>query len=85
MFRIVIKDSVEDRVLTVQDRKRDLANVAFGVTDSSASAKAKGRVTRLDDIKMLLGRRGSQQQGVAGPSGSFVGDNIGAGPTASAS
>ncbi|KAJ3293783.1 hypothetical protein HDU79_011900 [Rhizoclosmatium sp. JEL0117] len=63
VFRMVVKGSVEDRVLQIQDRKRGLVGDAFGGGSSSSGngavgngAGARGREMRMEELKVLLGR-----------------------------
>ncbi|KAI9324011.1 SNF2 family N-terminal domain-containing protein [Obelidium mucronatum] len=65
VFRLVMKGTVEERVLQIQDRKRGLIGDAFGGTTtgagggaggSSAGAGSRGREARMEELKMLLGR-----------------------------
>ena len=51
VWRLVMEDSVEERVLDVQARKRELVGLAFG---DKADGK-KARETRMADLAQLLG------------------------------
>lgn len=51
MWRLVMEDSIEERVLDVQERKRKLMLAAFRET---AKKKAEGRATRMADFETLL-------------------------------
>jgi SNF2 family DNA or RNA helicase len=47
VYRLVARDTVEERILALQQRKRELARAALG------AAEAAARVTR-DDLLALL-------------------------------
>ena len=49
VFRLVMKDSVEERVLEIQKRKRTIVSDAFGEKKKEVS-----RETRLADLNLLL-------------------------------
>ncbi|KAJ5191693.1 uncharacterized protein N7498_010678 [Penicillium cinerascens] len=51
MWRLVIEDSIEERVLDIQKRKRELMLAAFRET---AKKKAEDRATRVADLETLL-------------------------------
>ncbi|KAJ5958320.1 Zinc finger RING-type [Penicillium vulpinum] len=51
VWRLVMENSIEDRVLAIQERKRDLMLAAFRET---AKKKAEDRGTRVADLESLL-------------------------------
>lgn len=51
MWRLVIEDSIEERVLSIQERKRELMLAAFRETSKK---KAEDRATRVADLETLL-------------------------------
>lgn len=51
-WRLIIEDSIEDRVLAIQETKRKLMLAAFRET---ATKKRDDRTTRIADIEQLLG------------------------------
>jgi SWI/SNF-related matrix-associated actin-dependent regulator of chromatin subfamily A3 len=51
VFRLVMKDSIEDRVLDIQKRKRELMMVAFA---EKKGKRGNERGARLADIQSLL-------------------------------
>ncbi|KAJ5223581.1 hypothetical protein N7468_008123 [Penicillium chermesinum] len=51
VWRLVVEDSIEERVLDIQKRKRDLMNAAFRETGKK---KAEDRATRIADLESLL-------------------------------
>ncbi|KAL5360340.1 SNF2 family N-terminal domain-containing protein [Aspergillus floccosus] len=51
VWRLVMEDSIEDRVLAIQDVKRQLMSAAFRETKK----KAEDRATRVADLEKLLG------------------------------
>ncbi|KAJ5134623.1 hypothetical protein N7526_005988, partial [Penicillium atrosanguineum] len=51
MWRLVIEDSIEERVLEIQKRKRELMLTAFRETSKK---KAEDRATRVADLETLL-------------------------------
>ncbi|KAJ3328022.1 hypothetical protein HDU76_010727 [Blyttiomyces sp. JEL0837] len=56
VFRLVVQGTVEERVLDVQQRKIRLVNEAFGDAPVSVQ-QSRGREQRLEDLKILLGRK----------------------------
>ncbi|GES66884.1 SNF2 family helicase [Aspergillus terreus] len=52
VWRLVMEDSIEDRVLAIQDVKRQLMSAAFRETSKK---KAEDRATRVADLEKLLG------------------------------
>lgn len=52
VWRLVMEDSIEERVLDVQTDKRQLVQTAFG--EGAGGKRGKERVTRLADIERLL-------------------------------
>ena len=52
--RITIKNSVEDRILELQDQKRKLVSAALNEEGRSDAAQAATRLT-LDDLRFLFG------------------------------
>lgn len=52
VWRLVVEESIEERVLDIQKRKRDLMNTAFRETGKK---KAEDRATRIADLETLLG------------------------------
>lgn len=51
VWRLVVEESIEERVLDIQKRKRDLMNTAFRETGKK---KAEDRATRMADLESLL-------------------------------
>jgi SWI/SNF-related matrix-associated actin-dependent regulator of chromatin subfamily A3 len=51
VFRLVMRDSIEDRVIAVQKRKRDLMMLAFAERQGK---RGKETAARLADIESLL-------------------------------
>lgn len=51
MWRLVMENSVEERVLDIQGEKRELVSKAFQEKDAKGK---KAKVTRMADIKKLL-------------------------------
>ncbi|KAI5795352.1 SNF2 family helicase [Peziza echinospora] len=71
VWRLVVEDSIEEKVLKIQEAKRELVGRAFkeeedaDAASSSTSGKkktrrGKGRETRLADLQMLLSRTPAQ-------------------------
>lgn len=60
VYKLTIADTVEERILQLQDKKRDLANAAIGEGDMAARAKA----AKMDmkDIMFLFGH-GAERNG----------------------
>jgi SWI/SNF-related matrix-associated actin-dependent regulator of chromatin subfamily A3 len=56
VFRLVIKDSIEDRVIEIQQRKRKMISEAFDEKKGGNQARA----AKMTDLKLLLSgkRRG---------------------------
>ncbi|KAL9108964.1 MAG: hypothetical protein Q9227_006360 [Pyrenula ochraceoflavens] len=54
VFRLVMEGSIEERVLEIQAKKRELTNVAFGEGTSGRRKRGEEKVGRLRDIEMLL-------------------------------
>lgn len=52
VFRLVMEDSIEERVLEIQQRKRELMMTAF---QEKSSKRGNERAARLGDIEKLLG------------------------------
>lgn len=52
VWRLVMEDSIEERVLDIQERKRKLMSAAFR---ESSKKKAEDRATRVADLENLLG------------------------------
>ncbi|KAJ3037581.1 hypothetical protein HDV00_001468 [Rhizophlyctis rosea] len=51
VFRIVIRNTIEERVMQLQEKKRKLARKAFGEKKSTEEVRA----TRLEDLRALVG------------------------------
>jgi SWI/SNF-related matrix-associated actin-dependent regulator of chromatin subfamily A3 len=49
VFRLIMKDSIEDRVMDIQRRKRELMMVAFAERQGK-----RGKETSVADIERLL-------------------------------
>ena len=49
VFRYVCEDTIEERMLALQERKRGLASAAFDLRNSDQETNA-----RIDDIKLLM-------------------------------
>lgn len=52
VWRLVMEDSIEDRVLAIQERKRNLMSQAF--SETSTKKKREDRATRVADLEKLL-------------------------------
>ena len=52
IFQYIVANSVEERMLTLQDQKRDLISQAFGLETQSQEDRRRARVR---DIKHLIG------------------------------
>lgn len=52
VWRLVMEDSIEDRVLAIQERKRNLMSQAF--SETSSKKKREDRATRVADLEKLL-------------------------------
>ncbi|KAI9224876.1 SNF2 family N-terminal domain-containing protein [Blastocladiella britannica] len=63
VVRFAVEDSVEERVLALQDKKRKMAEDAFG---EGAADNSGNRQARLEDIRALLGRSRSNDRELAG-------------------
>lgn len=48
MLQFIVKDSVEERMVTIQRKKQELVEKAFGSTNSDR------KTSRIDDIKALM-------------------------------
>jgi SWI/SNF-related matrix-associated actin-dependent regulator of chromatin subfamily A3 len=52
VWRLVMEDSIEDRVLAIQERKRNLMSQAF--SETSTKKKREDQATRVADLEKLL-------------------------------
>lgn len=52
VWRLVMENSIEDRVLAIQERKRNLMSQAF--SETSTKKKREDRATRVADLEKLL-------------------------------
>ena len=54
VFRLVMEGSIEERVLEIQAKKRELASVAFREEESGRKKRGDEKIGRLGDIETLL-------------------------------
>lgn len=65
VWRLILEDSVEERVLSIQEKKRELASLAFGEQMKEKKDPRRG----MQDLMTLLGlNRGPRRGGAAGSS-----------------
>ncbi|KAJ3278488.1 hypothetical protein HK104_002295 [Borealophlyctis nickersoniae] len=67
VFRLVIRNTIEERVMKLQEKKRKLAREAFGEKTPTGD---KVRERRMEDLRSLLGGGGGDGGDGAGASGS---------------
>jgi SWI/SNF-related matrix-associated actin-dependent regulator of chromatin subfamily A3 len=61
VFRLVVEDSVEERVLGIQDEKRRLMSLAFAEKDSDKRKKKRAAGAGVQDLMRLLGQSSQSQ------------------------
>jgi SWI/SNF-related matrix-associated actin-dependent regulator of chromatin subfamily A3 len=61
VFRLVVQDSVEERVLGIQDEKRRLMSLAFAEKDSDKRRKKRAAGAGVQDLMRLLGQSSQSQ------------------------
>jgi SNF2 family DNA or RNA helicase len=52
--RITVKDTVEDRILELQERKREIVNAAFGADGSGGGGRAAHGLGSRDSVRYIL-------------------------------
>jgi SWI/SNF-related matrix-associated actin-dependent regulator of chromatin subfamily A3 len=62
VFRLVVEDSVEERVLGIQDEKRKLMSLAFAEKENDKKKKKKSAGAGIQDLMRLLGQSSSQEK-----------------------